>query len=1130
METPLALTLEELLKQTEQRNQGAAPAMTPTPAAPRIPTIEAAPAKPTLNELVVETQKRAPKPPATTSLTVDDVVNDPERLAKIRKMMSTTKDVYFETAPAEEVMESFMSHMRWLNTNEVSTAREALNITVADEDTKAIYGEAYKIYDEMGSMFSNGDAWNGMLDYGGAFVTSPSLWLGVGIGKIAGSAGTKAAAKVATSAAINAATKQVAQKVGGTVATQAIKNELKNTAAKAAARYHIGGALAAEAPMAAMQDYFLQDMRMDTGVQDEYDFMQGAIATMAGGVGAIPGIYTLRRSSNSTFAETGQLLDESFKQRARTSAKRIAPEVAKSLEKAQADWLKLAEAGIGFESNVPLQNAVLDWFFDVEAEDSLVRILQREGADLSFEEGAFTRDMLRYAFNLGDESLNDFNEAFKPLGVTFGEATEILANTVRRGGQTLRKPSIASRFFKDMRNVSVAKSQSAKSIVENATEEAADDVELSAGNVVGYAQSVWKKMLVSTFPTTAVNVKGWAIARSASAMADIALAGGLMGRAGIRAVIDPAGALKDVAKVRALAQNQTFALQTLVDPFLSAEAFIALLEKAPTKVKKSMSGQIFGGVDDFGPERFGLNPNSKTVSAIEKTSDIAQRISLVHAQDTLTKGVSGLTALDRESRIAFGKGIQQLIEDGEVWKLTDEMWNKATTSVLRETFSEDLSMGKGFLAGAAKFVQNLSATPGIGFIVPFGKFLNNTVAFTYRHSPLAYLGVAGRVFKGAPEDDIAETAARATVGTMALAYLVAGEEEKQKEGLQWFERRNDDGSIEDITTVFPYSVYSLIGRMYHNWDKGEGMDKGLVDSLLQQIGPLDALETVAAPPFIRDFTRYMTDETIDDGEKATFFATVKDALGYVAGTTGDILAGYTRPLDLMSRTISYTNPVAGGGLTIDRKQAEGIDKFTLGLTRYTSAFFNYAFGEENEYGVRMMGRPKESAISPGPVRIPNPAGTIVGTTLPPKANKINKLLGMVDKPPYMADSFTSGNPEYDAFINKTITPMLEERAARLLKNEVFLKAPQSAKSEIVNDMIQETRREILGLLEGGRIGDSQDRLNNERRKLLVGDRGARRRAMKALGITTDEHKLSLFEIEAIKRRMDLEEDEFERIK
>jgi hypothetical protein len=79
-------------------------------------------------------------------------------------------------------------------------------------------------------------------------------------------------------------------------------------------------------------------------------------------------------------------------------------------------------------------------------------------------------------------------------------------------------------------------------------------------------------------------------------------------------------------------------------------------------------------------------------------------------------------------------------------------------------------------------------------------------------------------------------------------------------------------------------------------------------------------------------------------------------------------------------------------------------------------------------------------------------------------------------------------------------------------------------------MIQETRREILGLLEGGRIGDSQDRLNNERRKLLVGDRGARRRAMKALGITTDEHKLSLFEIEAIKRRMDLEKDEFERIK
>lgn len=1067
-------------------------------------------------------QDFGPKLEPVKGLTKEDVINDQERMDKIRKMMSTTKDVYYETAPAEEVMEDFMTHMRWMNTNELSTAKEAINISAADDNTKAIYGDAFRVYDEMGSIFSNGDGWNGVIDYGTAFVASPSLWLGLGIGKIAGAAGSKAASKAATTAAINAATQQVVKKSGGKVVAESIKTELKNTAAKAAARYHIAGALAVEAPVSILQDYLLQDIRMDTGVQDEFDFVSSAISAVAGSLGAAPSIYTLRRSAGSSFSETGELLDKSYALRAKNSAKRAAPKVKASLDKAQTDWLKLAEAGIPFESNVRLQNSVLDWFFDVNREDSLVRILQAEGADFSFEEGAFTRDLLGYALNMGDESLEDFNKVFEPLGVTFGEATEILANTVRRGGQTLSKPSIAARFFKDMRNVSVAKKNAADAITKGLDE--APDAEVTSKDLLGYTQSLWKKMLVSTFPTTAVNVKGWAIARSSTAMSDLMLAGGYLGRAGMRAVIDPAGAIRDLKKIRALAQNQTFALQTLVDPFLSAEAFNALLERAPTKIRKSVTGQIYGGVEDFSPERFGLSPTSRGVKTAEGVSDFAQKISLVHLQDTLTKGVSGLTALDKQSRLNFGKGIQQLVEDGEAWKLTDEMWEKSMQAVLRETFSEDLSKGNHYLRGVARFIQDLSVQPGVGFILPFGKFLNNTVAFTYRHSPLAYFGVMGRIFRGQRDEAVAEMAARATVGTMALGYLSYEEGQKQAEGLQWFERRNDDGSIEDITNLFPYSVYALTGRILSNWHRGEGMDQSLVDSLLQQLGPLDALESVAAPSFIKDFARYLTDTSVAPEEKQNAFETVGDVAIYLGANVAEIAAGFTRPLDLPVRVLSYGTPEMGGGYTLDRKQAEGMDKVVLGLTRYVSGVFNFLAGEENEYGVRMYGEPKESAMSAGPVMVPNPAGSLVGTTLQPPASKINKVMGMVDKPPFRVDSFTSGVPEYDAFMNKEITPLLEQRAAELLKNPTFINGEQSVKIKMVDNLIQQTRQDVLSLLEGMRIGDPEERLLNERRKLLVLDRSARRRAMKALGITTDENKLSLYEIEAIRRRMDLEED------
>jgi hypothetical protein len=457
------------------------------------------------------------------------------------------------------------------------------------------------------------------------------------------------------------------------------------------------------------------------------------------------------------------------------------------------------------------------------------------------------------------------------------------------------------------------------------------------------------------------------------------------------------------------------------------------------------------------------------------------------------------------------------------------MWEKATASVLRETFSEDLSRGTHALRGFAKFIQDLSAQPGVGFFIPFGRFLNNTVAFTYRHSPLAYFGIASRVFRGKAGEGVDQALGRATVGTMALGYMTYEQSKNQEEGLQWFEKRNADGSIQDITNLFPYSLYALSGRIIHNFNQGEGMDPELINSLVQQVGPLDALENVAGGQVIRDFAMFMSDPQIEDGEKATYLDLVGNATAYVGGTIGDIAAGYTRPLDLVSRSISYVNPEAGGGVTIDRKQAEGMDRFVLGLTRYVSGFMNFAFGEETEYGVRLYGAPKESATSMGPAMIPNPAGTIVGTTLQKQSRNLNKLLGLVDKPPFRADSFTSGVPEYDAFINQQVTPMLERRAESLLNNDIFMNAPKSMQIERVSGMIKEVQNEVLSMLEGRRIGDPEDRLMNERRKLLTRDRQARIRAKEALGITTDDHKLSLFEIEAIRRRMALEERTFERM-
>ena len=1064
------------------------------------------------------------------TLTYDDVIADPERLGKIRDLMSTTKDVKYKDAPAEEVMDAFMSQMRWMNTNEAYTAKELFNITASDEETKAKYGEAFKVYDEMGSMFSNGDAWNGVVDYGLAVASSPSTWLGLGIGKIAGGIGAKAASKAAQVAAIKTATNQIAVKAGGKVAKKIIASKLTIASSKAAAKFHVAGVLAAEIPLNTIGDYWYQQTQLETNVQDEYSFLQGGIAAVAGGIGAIPSIGILRSSSESALSGVDELLTAATKERAKNASKKAAPGIRASLKKAQVDWLKMAEAGKAFEDNTTLKKSVSDWFLNPQREDSFVRILQDAGYNLKFEEESFTAGIIGYAKNMGDEALAEYSEIFAPLGINFGQAMEALAYSAREAGQVQNKASQAARFFNQLNGVSVSQKTANKNLSEAAMDAAGNPIKgekVAEKDILRYASSTWKKTLVSTPMTTALNVKGWGMARAANQMGDLFIMGGHLGTAGIQALVgNTAGSVKHLAKVKALAQNQAFALGSLVDPFLSHEAFLAMLERAPTKIQKSASGQIFGGVEDFSPARFGLNPESKIIKAVEGYSNFAQKISLVHLQDSLTKGVTGMISLDRESRLAFGKGISKLISDGEAYKLTDEMWERTMTKVLRETYSEDLSKGTGVLNKMAKTAQDISNNGVGGFLLPFGKFMNFTVANTYRYSPLSLYSASKYLAKEGMDETAEEMFARTAVGTSLWAAVVYNEAQKQGEGLQWFEHRKSDGSVENVQNTFPQSMYNLIGRILHNSVSGEGGSKELLTELTKQAGPLDAISSAVDFRWLKPMVDMLTDENYDTDQASPG----REFANMIVEMSGKVAAGYTRPFDAMNRAIGARFPEAGGGSIADIKQAEGIDKAVLQATRYTSSLFNYLLGEDDGEGNRLMGEPRQSALKAGNVKQPNPIGVMVGSKVEGPAKSINKLLGMVDKPPYLAESFSSGNAEFDAYVNKEITPLLESRATELLNNPFFKNLKQSQKIERVDNLLSMTQADLLNILEGGLIGGNEDRLLLARRNLLTGPKPARIRAKKELGITTADRKLSLFEIESIRRFMDVEKDVLEGIK
>jgi hypothetical protein len=133
---------------------------------------------------------------------------------------------------------------------------------------------------------------------------------------------------------------------------------------------------------------------------------------------------------------------------------------------------------------------------------------------------------------------------------------------------------------------------------------------------------------------------------------------------------------------------------------------------------------------------------------------------------------------------------------------------------------------------------------------------------------------------------------------------------------------------------------------------------------------------------------------------------------------------------------------------------------------------------------------------------------------------------MVNKAPFRVDSFTTGVPQYDNWMNEVITPILEREANALLSSEAFQKMSMSAKIDVVERMLDGARKEVLTSLEGIGPRGKNETLLNERRKLMSIPRAARARAKSELNIATPDHKLNMVEIELIRKKIELEREMF----
>lgn len=1084
-----------------------------------IPAIE--PAQPAATGLARFAVKEAPK------LTKQDVIANPNKMQAIRDYSTSRWGTDYQTLPDDQVVDDFVSHMRWVNTNEVSTAGELRAAWSADDATKAKFGEAYKVYDELGSVFSNdgvGGAIGGLTTYTAAVLTSPSTYLGGLIGRAASKATTKAAqVKVLSElseAAIREATRAGGKKAAAVAPIQARK-EIVTAATKHNLRLVVGAATATDVAVGVVQNKLYQDVMMETGVQEDYDYWSMAASGLAGVIGGGVAYIPEATRGVSGLADAASKITVAKKQRAARAAQNAAPDIKKMVDRIAADWKNMAAKGESVDPNLQLRTTAVDTFFDVDNEDSFVRILQRAGAEFNFEDNiTLSHQLVEFAQALPKDVQDSLSDSLRPMNVTFGEMLDVFALTMRKAGQDQSKASIAKKFLKEYSNISVAKTNAQQGVVAGALK--STDDEAADPQTLGYMTSVWKRLLVSHPATTIVNVKGWGFAMAGRSMSEI-VHGGVLGPVGLaKKMMKSSTADYTLAQSSALFKSQWFMAKTLMDPFTSVEAFSELLARSPKKIQKKALNTFFGGVGEGTPAMYGLSPDGMVTRNVEKLADAAADLSLVKVQDIYTKTFSGLKQLDIEARTEFGIGIDELLNSGRSHEVTDKMWDSALDAMLRDTFSQDYTHGKGILSAFAKLLEQTSNTPIAGFAIPFGRFMNNTVAFTMAYSPVGLLPLASKAYrKGATSMDIGQKISKAVVGSMALAYVTLNEEQKMQEGLQWYEERGVGGEVNNVGTVFPQSIYNLAGRIIAIGRTGEGVPRDLMDELKKQLGPLDAISNLGDNSMITDLIKYLGETSENEGEQNAFLDIINYAMSSISGT---VLSGFTRPLDPYNDALGVALDAKGiiSDVSVDRKQAEGMDAILLGLSRYTNSIFSLILGEEDETGRRLFGKPSMSATQEGPRRDPNPYATTFGTKVEPRRTNIDKVLGMVNLPPFRADSFTTGVPEYDAFMNDTVYATLERKATGLINSPTFKGASEAKKRDMVNAIIKDARYEILDSLEHNSVGSPNETLLNERRKIMVYDQSLRAEAKDALGITTDDRKLTLFQIQLIRDWIEVE--------
>jgi hypothetical protein len=1075
-----------------------------------------------------------------------------DRLSTIRDYMIRRKGTQYRDMNAEEVVDDFVEHMRFFNTNTVSTVGEVQFINKATDEDKQVANQAYQLYDQLGSVFSNDGfygAVEGVGEYMQAVVSDPSNYVGLltgGLGRVAAGgvtaggralvrqamreAGERALASGATREAAEQAGREAGERVIRRIAHRNVTSETGDRLASAAAnrareqamrqaqrraergvmapriaaadKASLLGTTAIDSSFAALQDVGIQNIMLDVGAQEEYSRLQTGFSAFLGGVGGTFQLAGRQLKGVSGLGDGAERLEgarlraeEQFDIDTALDEDGV-QEVVTLIDDTLSSWEEKVARG---RAEFGEQNAPVEFMYELmlgeDGQGGLAGMLRDQGIRVT-RNRTISDVMTNVIKQLPEEELIKINNKLEPItGIKLGETAELgqrlgdlLAKDINRAGRVL---NVMSQVRKTINAAGIH----SRNMMDDAARAYEDEInkELTqlrtARNLGGYTQSVWRRLLVSSPATSMINVAGFSQFAVGQSVADLFNAGtyGLIGLS--RGGNMTAAGREYLKQARVYSTIQAQKIRNFADPFTTRETYLALLDESDELYDRLF--ESFAGGVDRNAARYNLDPNARGVQLTEKLVRGANVATGVTIQDSMTKAQMFLGELDKNLRLVKGKSLDEIMDTGVLDDIfDDDVINPALDTTLKSVFSKDYTTGEQMplMSSIAKIAENISNTPILGTVLPFGRFVGNVVGTIYQWGPVSLIPSAVRVMRKSASKGEKLTAqeafARAAVGTAAWYAAYQHDQKKYEEGLAYNEERLSDGTIIDVRNTFPYSYFAAIGRVVNLTVRGESIPEDLTEEVLAQM----AVGQAASDLQFGDDMKAAFDAAFSafDASDENLVNLGKTALRGL----GNYTAGFTRPVDAINRLTGFINDTDQAR---DLRQADGLNLYTQASTRYLDNIFEALIGRVEA----VSGEELRVATREGAVYDANPLAKVLGLTVMPARTSTERAYSMANLLTYKAGE-RSRDPAYDRILNESIAAPLERVMDNLVRDERYINGDTNTRKIMLESRLRSLQSDMRAAIDAGGMGPEGEIMALRRTARRAGNAQKRELAMRAM--------------------------------